>query len=161
MNFIKVISLIFVISYIYSAYEDCTNSEIKYKLNGLEQETNNTFVASSADDCKGRKILEYNVNYYYTQNDDDKIKTYKTHCCYYTYEGMEDDTKKISPNINSNGDKVGYAGSCIELTDSQYDNIQNYINYLQFRYDRNGAKIDCNSYYLHLGLLTLLLLIIF
>lgn len=161
MNFIKVISLIFVISYIYSAYEDCLYYETKYKLSGIELETNNSFVPSSADDCKNRKLLEYERRYYYSLDDDDKIKAYKTHCCYYTYEGMEEDTKKKGYNRNSNGDKVGYAASCIELTDSQYDNIQSYINYLQFDSHRNGVKIDCNSYYLHLGLLSLLLLIIF
>ncbi len=74
---------------------------------------------------------------------------------------MEDYTKKKDSNRNSNGDKVGYAASCIELTDSEYDNIGDYINYLQFSENLNGVKIDCNSYYLHLGLLSLLLLIIF
>ena len=94
MNFIKVISLIFVISYIHSAYEDCEYSEFTYKLNGIEIKTNNSFVASSADNCKDRKILEYDKNYYRYQDDDYKIKTYKIHCCYYTYEGMEEDKKK-------------------------------------------------------------------
>ncbi len=160
MNFIEVISLLLAISYIHSEYNDCKTTEISYKEDGQEYKRNNTFVPSSADDCKNRKVLEYHT-YYDNKGEPIKIKTYKTRCCYYTYEGMEEDTKYRDYNLNSDGKEVGYGSSCIELTDSQYDNIQNYINYLQFRYDRNGAKIDCNSYYLHLGLLTLLLLIIF
>jgi len=32
---------------------------------------------------------------------------------------------------------------------------------MKFNNDENGVKIDCNSYYLQLGLLSLILLIIF
>ena len=156
MNFIKLISLLFVLSFIYSEYDDCTYTEISYKIGNTELKHNNSFVASSADDCKDRTLLEYERYYYTSKDDDDKIKTYKTHCCYYTYEGMEEYTKRNGRNLNSKGDKVGYAGTCIELTDSQYDNIQDYINYMQFNLDKNGVKIDCNSYYLQLGLLILL-----
>ena len=160
MNFIKVITLLFAICYIHSEYNDCVNTEFSYKVDGQEKKTNNTFVPSSADDCKNRKVLEYET-YYNDPDEPTKIKTYNSHCCYFTYEGMEEDTKYDDYNLNSDGKKVGYAASCIELTDSQYDNIQDYVNYLQFGYNRNGVKIDCNSYYLQFGLLSLILLIIF
>lgn len=160
MNFIEVISLLLAISYIHSEYNDCETTEISYKEDGQEYTRNNTFVPSSADDCKNRKVLEYHT-YYDNKGEPIKIKTYKTRCCYYTYEGMEEDTKYRDYNLNSDGKEVGYGSSCIELTDSQYDNIQNYVNYIQFGDDRNGVKIDCNSYYLQFGLLSLILLIIF
>ena len=160
MNFIEVISLLLAISYIHSEYNDCETTEISYKEDGQEYKRNNTFVPSSADDCKNRKVLEYHT-YYDNKGEPIKIKTYKTRCCYYTYEGMEEDTKYRDYNLNSDGKEVGYGSSCIELTDSQYDNIQDYVNYIQFGDDLIGVKIDCNSYYLQFGLLSLILLIIF
>ena len=54
---------------------------------------------------------------------------------------------------------------CMRLTDSQYDNIKEYVRYYSLYSDGdeayNNVKIDCKSNYVQLGLLSLLLLILF
>ena len=68
-----------------------------------------------------------------------------THCCY--LEG-ETDSKDLK--------------ACIPLTDSEYKDIKKYIKDAENASKEKDAKIkslDCNSYYLKISLLTILLIL--
>ena len=56
---------------------------------------NNTPVASNSSDCKDRCLLkenyEYDYDFFGNKNGTSQVKyeTYKTHCCYFTYDGIK------------------------------------------------------------------------
>lgn len=157
MNYIKFITLVLLITSIYSDvlnYNPCTLEEYTKDGNKFLR----VFEAKNGDDCKGRNILEYIDDYYrYGEQAEDKIKTYYSHCCYVTYDRIKEDKNYR----DSEGKSYGVDGYCTRITDSQYDNIKQMILNLEFKNDRDNFKIDCKSYYLHLGLLSLILLILF
>ena len=143
-------------------YEDCARTIYTDK-NGIKQQ--NYVDASSVDDCKDRKILEYVDSYYenydsYTEkyNDYYKVKRPGTHCCYYTYDGFGDENK----NKNSeNYPVVERKGGCTELTDAYYEHISDYLK-VQKNIDEKYSfnyKLDCQSKFLNIGFLLLILLL--
>ena len=146
MDFLKYITFLIVLANIYSAYNDCVKTEITVTDNGFSYTQNTTFSASKGDDCKDRTI-----------NDDDKNKKYKTHCCYVTY----DQHKYINRPINDQGKYVGIEGSCTTLTDVQYNHINDLIKHYENVEGFTNVQIDCKSYYLQLGIISILLLILF
>lgn len=163
MNFIKIISLALILSTIYSGYdstshliEDCTRTIFTYtdSINNKQYVTNSV-AASSADDCKSREVLQYRDRYYYPgASDDDKIEKYHSNCCYITYDNIKGKVK----NYDSKGKQtVDLEGYCIELHEGEYKNIKEYINYLYYNQGYLNVKIDCNSYYLKFGFLSLIL----
>lgn len=164
MNFYNAFPFVLLISTIFCEFNDCTRTEITITPDGIPSYTDNvTYSPSSADDCKNRKVLEYKDHYYLLSNvkEENKIlyKTYNTHCCYVTYDGMNYQER----TTNSKGNSVEMNGRCEALTDAEYDNIADYVKYLQTE-GKNflpNLKIDCNSFYLKLGLLSLILFIIF
>lgn len=145
-------------------FEDCTRIIFTDKNNAKRQ---NYVDASSVDDCKNRKILEYPDSYYRNylysrQYDDDyKYKRPKTHCCYYTYDGFGDEEKR---NYNSDGYQVvERKGGCMELSDAYYEHISDYIKVQKNEneiYSFN-FKLDCYSKFLNIGFLLLILLIFY
>ena len=157
MNYIKFITLVLLITSIYSDvfnYNPCTMEE--YTKDGIK--LLRVFEAKNGEECKGRTILEYIDDYYrYGEQAEDKIKTYYSHCCYVTYDRIKED--KLYRD--SEGKYYGIDGYCTRITDTQYDNIKQLILTLEFQKERNNFKIDCKSDYLHLGLLSLILLILF
>ena len=133
---------------------------------------NLTFIATKADDCKNRKTrpyIDYNGVYYDSQKDDERKETFHTHCCYLTYDDMDKYEYNVleSKYDKDTGDikvtnKEGIKGHCIALTDLQYNNIKEYITYQQIRNgEYKNYKIDCNSYYLQIFILNLILLFLF
>lgn len=164
MNFYNIFAFVLLISAIFCEFNDCTRTEITISPDGGTSFAQNvTYSPSSADDCKNRKVLEYDDRYYYISNikEEDKIdyKTYNTHCCYMTYDGIN----YHSRTTNSKGKSVEINGYCTQLTDAEYDNIGEYIKYYQTagKIFLPNLKIDCNSFYLKLGLLSLILFILF
>jgi hypothetical protein len=142
-------------------YEDCARTIFTDK-DGAKQQ--NYVDASSVDDCKNRKILDYVDDYYnsynsYTEkyNDYYKVKRPATHCCYYTYDGFGDTHK----NKNSeNYPVVERKGGCTELTDAYYEHISDYLK-VQKNIDEKFSfnyKLDCHSKFLNIGFLLLILL---
>ena len=134
--------------------------------------TNLTFIATKADDCKNRKTRPYIDSrgvYYDSQKDDEREETFHTHCCYVTYDDMDKYEYNVleSKYDKDTGDikvtnKEGIKGRCIALTDLQYNNIKEYITYQQIRNgEYKNYKIDCNSYYLQIFILNLILLFLF
>ena len=162
MNSIKYFVLILIISCIYTdttlfiknqcSIEQYTNSDTKLP-------NTRYFEAKSGNDCKDRKILEYDDNSYdYTGKLlDDKVKTFYTHCCHITYDRIKDDKR----GENSKGESIGIEGYCIRLTDTQYKNIKEYALGYALDIERDNVKIDCNTNYLQFGLSSLILLILF
>ena len=146
MNFLKYITLLIVIANIYSAYNDCEKTEITVTMNGYSYQYNTTFSASKGDDCKDRTI-----------NDDDKNKYYKKYCCYVTYDGY----KYRNSKMGTDGKSVEIDGSCMTLTDEQHSHIKDLIKYMEIFQGRVNVQIDCKSYYLQLGIISLLLFILF
>ena len=164
MYFYNIFAFVLLISAIFCEFNDCTRTEITISPDGGTSFTQNvTYSPSSVDDCKNRKVLEYDDKYYNLINvkEENKIlyKTYNTHCCYMTYDGINYKER----TTNSKGNSVEMNGICVELTDALYDNIGDYVKYSQTE-GKNfmpNLKIDCNSFYLKLGLLSLILFIIF
>ena len=146
MDFLKYITLLILIANIYSAYNDCEKTEITVTIDGYSYPRNTTFSATKGDDCKDRTI-----------NDDDKNKYNKKYCCYVTY----DQHKYENEPINGQGKYVGIDGSCMTLTDDQYNHIKDIIKYNEIYYGYTNYQIDCKSYYLQLGIISILLLILF
>ena len=180
----------FFFSYVFSFdYDgDCSiiNREYTYKNSQLndknewidsKQNLNFTFIASSADDCKGRTIRQYKVTqygYYYDTAKDEKdfttVETNYKHCCFFKYDNMEKyegsivltrerDTKTGKTN-DVTEEKI--TGRCIPLTEYQYKHIGDYIEYQELS-DNNivNLKIDCNATNLHFLFLSLILLFLF
>jgi hypothetical protein len=89
-------------------------------------------LATKADDCKDDLLTQ-------TQKDDYDY----VHCCYYEKE------------------KLKNGATCRPLTSKQYKNIGKYIKYKEEdnRYDYK-IKIDCQSSYLHIFLLALIIQLI-
>ena len=185
MNNIKLIlSLIIVIS-VYSAYEDCEYVEKEYtiknggfdengKTTDLKRDDNFTFIAASSDDCKSRTIRKYKGTHGFYDSADSSANTKETHlehCCYFTYDNMENfESKNVLAyeyDRNSyNGMKTiteeKITGKCIALTEFQYKNIKDYIELAQLQNDDYiNLKIDCNSDNLKFFFLSLFLLILF
>ena len=185
MNNIKLIlSLIIVIS-VYSVYEDCTQvgKEYTYKNGAFDddykridfKETKNfTFIAGSADDCKSRTVRKYSGDDGYYDSADSSSHTKETfheHCCYFTYDNMENfETKnKLVVEYDSNHphdpkviteEKI--TGKCVALTEFQYKNIKDYIEHEQMTNNEYiNLKIDCSSHNLKFFVLSLFLLILF
>ena len=146
MNFLKYITLLIVIANIYSAYNDCSETEITVTIGGYSFQQNTTFSATKGDDCKDRTI-----------NDDDKNKYNKKYCCYMTYDGY----KYSNSKMGTDGKEVEINGSCMTLTDEQHSHIKDLIKYYEVINGRVNVQIDCKSYYLQLGIISLLLFILF
>lgn len=169
MNSIKYIALILLIENIFSAddpfnYNTCQDEVYTYKIDNVEFKGIRKFEAKSANDCKDRQIREYthdSYDYDGKLKSKDTTKTFYTHCCYVTFDRI----KEIETTHDSKNEEVGIEGYCLRLTDYQYNNIKDYIKFTSFfSYDDeayNNLKIDCNSNYVQLGLLSLLLLILF
>ena len=92
--------------------------------------------ASSAKDCK-----------------DLKLSGSGNHCCYYKVKGKNED-----------GETKEYK-TCMEITDEQYDKIDDYIDYLKDNAEKNGGKIndidlDCYSSFLTNSLLGIILFLL-
>ncbi len=88
--------------------------------------------------CKGSASSTYECVDKFTAADRDG----GYYCCY---------EKAKSGNVQ--------VSDCVMLEEEQYDDIKNYIGYLK----DSGLKdvsVDCNSYYLQLGILSLLLILI-
>ena len=185
MNNIKLIlSLILVIS-VYSAYEDCESVVKEYTIkNGgydgkgnptdIKKDDNFTFIAASSDDCKSRTIRKYKGTYGFYDSADSSANTKETHlehCCYFTYDNMENFEPKnllaYEYDSNSyNGKKAiteeKITGKCIALTEFQYKNIKDFIELEQLTNDKYiNLKIDCSSDNLKFFFLSLFLLILF
>ena len=146
MNFLKYITLLIVIANIYSAYNDCEQTEITVTLGSYSSPLNTTFSATKGDDCKDRTI-----------NDDDKNKYNKKYCCYITYDGY----KYSNFKTDTDGKQVEITGSCMTLTDEQHSHIKDLIKYNEIYHGYTNYQIDCESYYLQLGIISILLLILF
>ena len=73
-----------------------------------------------------------------SQIDDDK----KAYCCY-----SKDDVH-VNPQ-------------CISLTQEQYDNIKDYIKFNRILWGESNLSVDCNSSFISLGLLYLILFLLF
>lgn len=176
MNNIKYISLILLIVNIFGAddpfvFDPCSTEVFTYKrdTDTEEQKGTRTFEAKNANDCKDRKNAEYTsdsyeydyVNGKYKLKTKDVTKNFYTHCCYVTFDRI----KEYPLSLDSKYERTGIEGFCQALTDSQYNNIKDYIKYLSFYTEEgwplNNVKIDCNSNNIQLGLLSLLLLILF
>lgn len=155
----KFIVLILLIAYIYTDpityINQCENEE--YTKTGETFKRQRKFEAKSANDCKDRTILEYN-DYYYSSGElaEYKIKTFYTHCCYVTYDRIKDDKE-----YDDEGKAYSIEGFCKRLTDSQYENIKDFILANEFNKERNNMKIDCDSTFLKIGFLSLLLFTLF
>jgi len=192
MNFIKLTISLFLILTVYSAYEDCMYVESEYTIKNYYKNaegerytkddgsqdykdtklpSNFTFIASKADDCKNRKIRAYTdgSHYYDSQKDDERKETFYTHCCYFTYDNMdqyefnilEEKYDKNNPYSYRNevSKKEGVKGQCTALTDHQYDNIKEYILHMQLKDGKyKNLKIDCNSYNIQFFIINLFLL---
>ena len=168
MNSIKYIALILLIENIFAAddpfiYNTCEMEAFTYKVDDVEYKSSRLFEAKSADDCKNRQIREYtrdSYDYYDGKLKSDTTKTFYTHCCYVTYDRI----KEIATSYDSRREEIGIEGYCKRLTDYQYKHIKDYIKYLSFDSEDdeayNNMKIDCNSNFTQLGLLSLLLLIL-
>lgn len=163
MNFIKIICLSLILSTINSGYdstahrfEDCSRTIFTWTDagNSKHYETNKV-VASSANDCKNREILDYKDAYYYPgASDDVKFNRHASHCCYMTFDNIKGNVY----NYDSKGRQtVELEGFCVELHEGEYKNIKEYINYLYLDKKYLNLKIDCNSYYLKFGFLSLIL----
>ena len=100
-----------------------------------EDENGNTYVPSSADDCKKRLTEDEKKNLY-------------SHCCMIKYEHMEDD----------NGNKI--SASCGTIRQAQFDKIKDYVKYQTFKYGLDGYEIDCKSFYINISILILIFLFI-
>ena len=92
--------------------------------------------ASSAKDCKDLKL------------DGDG-----NHCCYFKVKGE-----------NGDGETQKYE-TCIEITDKQYDKIDDYIDEYKDSAEKDGGKIedldiDCNSSFLTNSLLGIILFLL-
>ena len=92
--------------------------------------------ASSSKDCKDLKVLGSG-----------------NHCCYYKTKGKDE-----------NGKTQEYK-TCLEITDEQYDKIDDYIDYLEEIAEKEGNKIDdldidCNSSFLTNSLLGIILFLL-
>ena len=134
--------------------------------------TNLTFIATKADDCKNRKTrpyIDYNGVYYDSQKDDERKETFHTHCCYITYDDMDkyeynvlEEKYDKDTRSTSVSNKEGIKGQCVALTDLQYNNIKELLIYKQITDGKyKNVKIDCNSYYLQIFILNLILLFLF
>ena len=174
MNNIKYISLILLIANIFAAddpfvFDPCSTEVFTYKIDSEEYKSTRTFEAKSANDCKNKKNGEYTYDSYDYDYDNNKYKlktkgttkTFYSHCCYITYDRIKD----FQLGRDSKNEETGIEGYCMGLTDSQYDNIKEYIKYLSFNVDDdyalNNVKIDCKTNYVQIGLLSLLLFILF
>ena len=164
MNSKKFLLSLLLLIYVYS-YDDCEHTTKKetdqYWFNNAwvvsnTEQKNLTFIASSADDCKGRNILKTEKRY------DADVDTNHEYCCFYTYDNMEKYEKDYI-GTNSKDGKVesqydSIKGKCISLTKYQYDNIKDYIFYEQLRdNDIKNLKIDCSSYNIEFFILSLVL----
>ena len=179
MNYIKFILSFLVIITVYSAYDDCENTEYKYKYTQwdfltskyetTESPDNKTFIATSVDDCKDRSLLKKEPNYDDNGDSHDE-EYYYEHCCFLTYDNMEKyeykeigRTRDDKGNIKRDYEKI--TGKCIALTDVQYKNIKEFILSKQFLqsggYMYNNLKIDCKSYNIHFFMISLALLFLF
>ena len=154
MNFIKLNIFLILVLTVYTAYDDCRLVESEYTLknspydsdhdfykdkdgNPIYQDTkfpsNFTFTASKADECKNRKLRAYEDSrglYYDSQKDDERDETFYTHCCYYTYDGMDQyeyNEVEYEYDKKTGGQKLktkeGLQGACLALTDLEYTNI--------------------------------------
>ena len=161
MNSLKIIiSLFFILSTLSIDYDgDCENENKEYTLkNGdidnnskyIDYKTNKnfTFIASKADDCKGRTLRKYIVlsgyykgQFYDSAKDEENIKTGETnykYCCYLKYNNMEKYEAKnvISEEYDKNKYKSNIlkeekiTGRCIALSEYQYDHLEDYIKLL-------------------------------
>ena len=168
MNSIKYIAFILLIEIIFTAddpfiYDTCENEVFTYKIENQEYKSVRLFEAKSASDCKDRPIREYTRDSYEDGKlkSKDTTKTFFSHCCYITYDRI----KEIETTYDSKYEEVGIEGYCIKLSDSQYKNIKDFVKYYSLIAGEdiayNNVKIDCNSNYAQLGLLSLLLLILF
>jgi len=184
MNNIKLIlSLIIVIS-VYSAYEDCMQVEKEFTIKNGDYDTKNnkyidykdtanfTFIAASKDDCKSRTVRKYKGKKGYYDSADSSANTKETfheHCCYFTYDNMEnyEDKNELVYEYESSGEKKitteeKITGKCVALTEFQYKNIKDYIEHEQLTNDEYiNLKIDCSSDNLKFFVLSLFLLILF
>ena len=195
MSFIKLEILLFLVLNAYSVYEDCrfVESEYTVKNSAIDSDgkpygykdgdkiykdttftKNFTFAASKADDCKNRKLREYeDSGYFYdSQKDDERDKTFYTHCCYYTYDDMdkyefneveyEHDKDSYNDYQKEVKKKEGVKGACVALNDLEYNNIK----YFKIHKELSGGmyknlKIDCYSNNLKFFILNLILLFLF
>jgi len=169
----KLILLIIFVSYIYSDdpfvkddygryyFYDCGITVSSITQNNQKVYFQNYVNAKGVDDCNGKQ-LEYEEKYYKTKDNDDKIKSIYTHCCYLTYDGFGQINKKAFDSDAK--PTIEREGGCVALTDAQYNNIGEYIKYMQRaeeEYYNYNLKLDCFSNYLKIGLLNLILLFLF
>lgn len=160
---------------------DSTSIKVSdWKFEDFEKDKNFTFIAESVDDCKNRALRKYYNGYYYdTKFDDNCEETFLEHCCFISYDNME---QKEKPNIyEEEMEKVtisGYSdfsklnnrkktvtkqeeikGACIALTENQYKHIKEYIIEMENEEGKyTNLKIDCNTSYLQFFMITMLLL---
>ena len=93
--------------------------------------------ASSSKDCKDLKVLGSG-----------------NHCCYYKVKGKDENGKTQEQK------------TCLEITDEQYDKIDDYIDYLKDNAEKYGGgkindiDIDCNSSFLTNSLLGIILFLL-
>ena len=74
-------------------------------------------------------------------SDSQKDDLKKTHCCHFQAENLVDP-------------------KCISLTQTQYDNIEDYIKYNEILWGYVNLKINCNSFYLGVAIFEIILLFI-
>ena len=70
-------------------------------------------------------------------------------CCYETADNYD--------KVNSNNP---LKGNCVGLNKKQLDNLKTYIKYQEIQLGYDKMKIDCNSSYIKLSLISLLLFFI-
>ena len=168
----KLILLIIFVSYIYSDdpfvkddygryyFNDCGSTILTITKNSQKIYFQNPVNAKSVDDCKGKQ-LEYERDYYMTKDDEDKIKSIYTHCCYLTYDGFNHEN--VHAYDSDGDDTIEREGGCVALTDAEYNHIGEFIKYKQMdnEYYNYNLKLDCFSNYLKIGFFNLILLILF
>ena len=75
-------------------------------------------------------------------SDEQKNTLKKTHCCFFQSDNQVDP-------------------KCVSLTQTQYDNIDDYIEYNEILWGYVNTKINCNSYYIDISIYYLVLFMLF
>ena len=100
------------------------------------------FVAIYSEQCDKFTATPSTESDCYNQlSDSQKSELKKTHCCHFQADNQVDP-------------------KCISLTQTQYDNIEDYIKYNEILWGYVNIKINCKSFHLGVAMFNIILLLL-
>ena len=101
-----------------------------------------SFISIFSDQCYKFTGVPSTENDCFNQLSDEQKNTLKkTHCCFFESDDQVDP-------------------KCVSLTQTQYDNIDDYIKYNEILWGYVNTRINCNSYYVNIYIYYFMLLIL-